>query len=170
VGGTLVGIILAAVMIFFLVYVPSLAASLIKNSGVSVSGTVGSIFQGGVAVVLACTLAILMAALWAIKEAPKVRGILRVLQGAVAGIYYYVILGGGTIVIAAIFSNFELDLTVTLLITLALLEISAIMKILQGLFEFREGPKPTKGTKPSVSLTACSSGSNMTLSLDLRKM
>jgi len=150
VSGAIVGIILAAVMIFFLVCVPSLAASLIKNSGVSVSGTLGSIFQGGVAVVLACTLAILVAVLWAIKEAPKVRGILRVLQGAVAGIYYYVILGGGTVVISVIFSNFELDLTVTLLITLALLEISAVMKIVQGLFEFHEGPKPTKGTKPPV--------------------
>jgi hypothetical protein len=101
-------------------------------------------------VVLVCMLALLVVVQLAIKEAPKVKGILKVLQGAVAGVYYYVILGGGIIMISAIFSNFELDLTVTLLITLALLEISAVMKILQGLFEFHEGPKPTKGTKPSV--------------------
>ena len=150
VGGTIVGVVLAAVMIFFLVYVPSLAASLIKSSGASVSGTLGSIFQGGLAVVLVCALAFLVAAHMAIKDAPKVKGILKVLQGAVVAIYYYVILGGGTVVITAIFSNFELDLTVTLLITLALLEISAVMKILQGIFEFREGPKPAKGTEPTV--------------------
>jgi hypothetical protein len=150
VGGTIVGVVLAAVMIFFLVYVPSLAASLIKSSGASVSGTLSSIFQGGPAIVLACALAVLVAAQLAIKDAPKVKGILKVLQGAVVAVYYYIILGGGTVVITAIFSNFELDLTVTLLITLALLEISAVMKMLQGIFEFREGPKPAKGTRPTV--------------------
>jgi len=148
-GGTIVGVVIAAVMIFFLVYVPSFAASLIKSYGASVS--LGSIFQGGLAVVLVCVLAFLVAAHMAIRDAPKVTGILRVTQGIVAAIYYYVILNGGTVVITAIFSNFELELTITLLITLALLEISAVMKILQGIFEFREGPKPPKETKPTVA-------------------
>jgi hypothetical protein len=149
VAGTVGGVILAAAMIFFLVYVPSLAASFIKNSGVSVSGTLSSVLQGSLATVLVYALAILVAGNMAIKEAPKVKGILKALQGAVAGAFYYVILGGGTVTMSAAFSDFELDLTVTLLITLALLEISAIMRILQGVSEFREGPK-TKEIKPPV--------------------
>lgn len=151
VGGTIGGILLAALMIFFLVYVPSLAASLTKSFGASVSGTLTTVFQGGQAVVLACALAFLVAAHLAIKDAPKVKGTLKILQGALAAIYYYLILGGGTVVISAAFSNIELDLTITLLITLALLELSALMKILQGLFEFREGPKAAKRTQPPVS-------------------
>jgi len=155
VGGLAIGIVIAAVTILFLVYLPSVANQFLKNMGVNISGTLGTVFLSTTAIVLAIVLAFLAIPIRGIKEAPKITGSAKLLQGIVLAAYYYVILNGGTVSISLLYSNIDLVITATLLITLALLEVSAVFRMLQGLFESRErvaGP-PTPST-PNAPLGA----------------
>lgn len=152
--GTVVGVVLAAIYIFLLVYLPNLTGQFLKGLGADVSGTITTIFLSSTAIALAVALSILAIPNRAIKEAPRVTGIAKVLQGVVFAAYYYVILNGGTISISLLYSNVQLVLSVTLIITLALLELSAVMTILQGIFEAREHvPVPEGSSVASAPVT-----------------
>jgi len=138
VGGMIVGILFAVIYIIFLVYLPSIASSYLKGFGADIGGTLGSVFLSNTAVALVVAMAILSIPIRGIKEAPRITGGAKLLQGIVMAAYYYVILNGGNVSISVLYSNIELVITATLLITLALLEVSAILRSLSGLFEMRE--------------------------------
>jgi hypothetical protein len=153
IGGLIVGILFAVVDIVLLVYLPSVTSQYLKGFGADIGGTLGSVFLSNTAIALAITLAILAIPIRGIKEAPKITGGAKLLQGVVLAAYYYVILNGGTVSISVLYSNIELAITATLLITLALLEVSAIFRILSGLFEMREPVQsPSTQTTPSAAI------------------
>jgi hypothetical protein len=142
IGGLIVGIVFAIIDILLLVYLPSVANQYIKNFGADVDGTLTTVFLSPVAIALAIALAVLVIPSRAIKDAPKVTGGAKLLQGIVLALYYYVILSGGTVSLSVLYSDLDLVITVTLLITLALLEVSAVLRMLQGVLEMREHPAP----------------------------
>jgi hypothetical protein len=142
IGGLAIGIVLAAIDIFLLVYLPSVGSQYVKNFGADISGTLGTVFLSSTAIALAIAIAILAIPSRAVKDAPKVSGGAKLLQGIVLAVYYYVILNGGTVSLSLVYSDVKLIVTATLLITLALLELSAVFRILQGLTEMREHPRP----------------------------
>jgi len=151
VGGLAVGIIFAAISILLLVYFPSVANKYIKGLGADIGGSLSSVFLSTLAIALAVALAVLAIPIRGVKEAPRVTGAVKILQGIVLATYYYVILNGGTVSLSLLYSDVDLVITVTLLITLALLEVSAVLRMLQGLFEVREHAPPPPG---STSLTS----------------
>ena len=140
IGGLVIGLIIAAIDILLLVYLPSVANHYIKGFGADIGGSLGTVFLSSLAVALALALAILAIPSRAVKDAPKISGGAKLLQGVVLAIYYYVILNGGTVSLSLLYSNVNLVITATLLITLALLELSAVFRMLQGAFEMREHP------------------------------
>lgn len=140
IGGLVVGVVLAAIDIFLLVYLPSVGSQYVKNFGADISGTLGTVFLSSTAIALAIAIAILAIPGRAVKDAPRVSGGAKLLQGIVLAVYYYVILNGGTVSLSLAYSNVNLIVTATLLITLALLELSAVFRVLQGLTEMRERP------------------------------
>lgn len=153
VGGLIIGILFAVIDIIVLVYLPSISSSYLKGFGADVGGTLGSVFLSSTAIALAIALAVLAIPIRGIKEAPKITGGAKLLQGIVLAAYYYVILNGGTVSISILYSNIELAITATLLITLALLEVSAVFRILSGLFEMREPVQgPTTPATPAAAL------------------
>jgi hypothetical protein len=154
VGGLAVGIVIAAIDIFLLVYLPSVANQFIRGMGADIGGTLSSVFLSTTAIALAVSLAVLAIPIRGVKEAPRVTGAAKLLQGIVLAAYYYVILNGGTVSLSLLYSNVDLVVTVTLLITLALLEASAIFRMLQGLFEMREHVPMPSGVPSSNSMVA----------------
>lgn len=77
----------------------------------------------------------------AVKEPHTVKGLLKVVHGALSGVFYYLILGGGIVLLSiALRSSYAGDITtsISLLATLALLEASAGLQILQGVLEYRD--------------------------------
>lgn len=77
----------------------------------------------------------------AVKQPLTIKGPLKIVLGIVRGIFYYLILEGVFILVSAIFGSFSLTVSIMLLVTLILFELSVIMKILQEIFEFRDGRK-----------------------------
>jgi hypothetical protein len=151
IGGLVIGILFAAIDILLLLYIPSVTSQYLKGFGADIGGTLGSVFLSNTAIALVIMLAILASPIRGIKEAPKITGGAKLLQGIVLAAYYYVILNGGTVSISLLYNSINLVITATLLITLALLEASALFRILGGLFEMREpvaGPT-TPATPPS---------------------
>jgi len=155
IGGMAVGIVFAAIGILLLVYLPSVANQFIKGLGVDIGGSLSSVFLSTTAIVLAVALAVLAIPIRGVKEAPRVTGAAKLLQGIVLAAYYYVILNGGTVSLSLLYSDVDLVITVTLLITLALLELSAILRMLQGLFEMRERAPLPPGL-PSATMVGTS--------------
>ncbi|HEY6282362.1 MAG TPA: hypothetical protein VIW22_00375 [Nitrososphaerales archaeon] len=150
VTGLVLGIVFAGIDIFLLVYLPGVTSQYLKGFGADVSGTLGSVFLSSTAIVLALALAILAIPIRAVKGAPKITGAAKLLQGLVIAAYYYVILNGGTVSLSLLYGNIDLVITATLLITLALLEVSALFRMLQGLFEMREHPIPPTGSAATL--------------------
>lgn len=87
-----------------------------------------------------------------IKRPLTVRGPLKAVVGGLSAVFFYLLLTGGTISVLIGFSPSSATGTVTfsltLLITLVLLELSCGMRIVQGLLEYREG-----GSASSTTLT-----------------
>jgi hypothetical protein len=147
--GAIVGVIFAVVYFVVLIYLPQLVGSYLKGANVDVSGTLSSVFLSSSAIVLVILLAILAVPVRAIKDAPRVTGLLKVLQGTLLAVYFYVILGGGTVGISVLTRDLQLALTATVTVTLLLFEASALARIGQGLLQMRE-PAAT-ASSPSTS-------------------
>jgi hypothetical protein len=85
----------------------------------------------------------------AIEGPLTARGPLKVALGALHGVYYVFLVGGAILFTVGLKAsgNSAVSVTtpgsvavsITLLVTLALLELSSALMILQGVFEFREG-------------------------------
>jgi hypothetical protein len=144
--GTVVGVLLGAFYIFVAFgvrYAVTMFQKLTQGfgSGVTVSMNVFSFISGDFFIPLVVAIVVVKGAHRAVKEPHTVKGPLKMVLGALSGTFYYLILGGGALVLtvglAGQFTG-NAAASVSLAITLALLEASAVTKIVQGFLEFRE--------------------------------
>jgi hypothetical protein len=164
-GGLAVGVILGAIYIAVALGV-RYAVGMFQNftqgfgSGVAVTFNVFSFVSGPFFLPMVVAIVVAKAAHRAVKEPHTVKGPLKVILGALSGVFYYLILGGGALLLTIVLTGStsgNAAATVSLLITLALLELSAGTKIVQGLLEYREAKMeqgapigPTFATPPAA--------------------
>lgn len=131
----------------------SLAQSSGSNVGLSLSSNLFDFVNSGLYLALVAALIIVKIAHRTIKGPLEVRGPLKVALGALTGVFYYFIFAGGVISFVVGLTtpvSGSLVLDITLIITLALLELSAVFKILQGVFEFRDGRREARQVPSEV--------------------
>ncbi|MDG6985167.1 MAG: hypothetical protein JRM73_00270 [Nitrososphaerota archaeon] len=130
------------------------AASSRSGLGLTLASNLIAFLQGDLYIALVVALIAVKIAHRTVKGPLEVRGPIKVVLGALTGVFYYFILAAGVItftigITKPATGTFEVD--ITLIILLALLEVSAGLKVLQGLVEFRDGRREagalrTKGT------------------------
>ena len=155
-GGLVVGILLAAFYIlvaFGVQYGVSMFQKLTQGYGSSLTVTMNvfSFISGGLFMPLVVAIVAVKTAHRAVKEPHTIKGPLKVVLGALSGSFYYLILGGGALLLTVGMTGSTSGTaaaTVTLAVTLALLELSAGMKIVQGVLEYREAK--TRPLAPST--------------------
>ena len=143
IGGILIGLFWLALALGAR-YAVSFLENAAKTSGnhFTVSSGVLSFISGSYYLMLAVSLVIVKILHRAIREPFTIRGPIKIVLGSLTGIFYYLILGGGNVGASVDITNpatGSFAVTVTLLITLLLLELSAAMTIVQGFLEYREG-------------------------------
>jgi hypothetical protein len=157
VAGLVIGIILG--IIYFVIadaarFALGLLHSFTQSSsnGLAISSDLFDFVNGDLYLILVGALIIVKITHRTIKAPLTVRGPLKMVLGALTGMFYYLILAGGVLDFTVSLKTpaaGSFALSITLLITLALLEISAALKILQGFFEFRDGRKEARaGNQP----------------------
>jgi hypothetical protein len=145
-GGTVIGVLLGAFYILVALgvrYAVENLSSLTQGfgTGATVSMNVFSFITGDFFIPLVVAIVLVKVAHRAVKEPHTVKGPLKVVLGALSGTFYYLILGGGVLLLTIGVTGSirgSAAASVSLLITLALLELSAGTKIVQGLLEYRE--------------------------------
>ena len=113
----------------------------VSNVGVTVTSNVLSFMAGPFYFPLVVALVVVNIAHNAIKKPHTVKGPLKSVLGVLKMVFYYVILGGGTILFSLGLSSSysgSLATSITLLVTLILLEVSAGLRVVQGGLEFIE--------------------------------
>ena len=153
--GIVVGVLLGAfylLVAFALRYAVGTFQSYTQGFGsnTSVTFNVFSFISGPIFIPLVVVIVAVKAAHRAVKEPHTVKGPLKVVLGALSGSFYYLILGGGTLLLTVALTGSNSGsaaVNVSLVITLALLELSAGAKIVQGLLEYREA----KAGQPSAA-------------------
>jgi len=136
-------------------YAVGLLENAAKNSGnhFTISSGVLSFISGTFYLVLVISLIVVKIVHRTIREPFTVRGPIKVLLGTLTGIFYYMILGGGNVGASVAIQSQAVGsfaVTITLLITLLLLELSAAMTIVQGILEYREGRLAENALKPGT--------------------
>lgn len=168
-GGLAIGVVIG-IFYFAVAYGVRIALGFVNSfarssntglTGLTISSDVFDFVNGAFYLVLVTALIIVKIAHRAIKSPLTVRGPLKVVLGALTGAFYYLIFAGGIVTFTVGLqkpASGSLELAITLLITLAILELSAIMKMLQGVFEFRDGRReglvitqaqPTQAASPT---------------------
>ena len=143
IGGILIGLFWLALALGAR-YAVSFLENAAKTSGdhFTVSSGVLSFISGSYYLMLAVSLVIVKIVHRTIREPFTVRGPIKIVLGALTGIFYYMILGGGYVGASVDITSpatGSFAVTITLLITLLLLELSAAMTFVQGFLEYREG-------------------------------
>ncbi len=143
--GLIIGI-LVGLFWFGLAFVTWLASNYVRmitqasGQGVSLTTNVLPFTSSEFYWVLIVPIIVLKIATWVIKEPLTVKGPVRLVLGTLTGIYTYLILAGGVLTVLAAYEKYvSVDFSVTVLVTLGFLELSALMTVLQGALEFREG-------------------------------
>jgi zinc-ribbon domain len=158
-GGIVVGVLLGAfylLVAFGLRYAVGVFQNYTQGFGSSNSVTfnVFSFISGPIFIPLVVAIVAVKVAHRAIKEPRTLKGSLQVVLGALSGSFYYLILGGGTLLLTIAVTGTtsgSAAANVSLVITLILLELSAGTKIVQGLLEYREArktPAPATSATP----------------------
>jgi hypothetical protein len=144
-GGLILGVFLGILYLGFLVVLPRVALSFLSRTNLNLSSDSFSLVNSETYLVLIIALVIAEIAQRAVKEPLTVKGLLKIVVGILTGVFYYLVLnGGGVISLLATFSSFSFVVSITLLITLVLLELSVVAKVLQGVFEIFEGRRMNK--------------------------
>lgn len=116
------------------------------GNGLTLSSNILSFVGGDLFLGLVVLLVVVRVAHSTIRKPLTVRGPLKAALGALTGVFYYLILAGGTVSVLIGFSPTSVTgtvaLSITLLVTLVFLELSCAMKIIQGVMEYREGRIP----------------------------
>ena len=142
VGGLSVGIFLGIIYFLLLVAAPRFFISNVLGqsiSGFGLSSDLFSLFKSDFFLGVVIVLIVVEIAHRAVRKPMTLKGPQKVALGTVNGIIYYLVLGGGAVFVSASFAPISLTVSITLVIMLALLELSAVLKISQGIIEFREG-------------------------------
>jgi len=160
-GGLIIGILLGA---FYLLLAEGARIALGEvqtiaqgsGSGATITSNVFSFMTSNYFLPLVVALIVVKIAHRTIKEPHTIKGPLKVVLGALSGVFYYLILGGGMILLTVgLASSYTgtISVSITLLVTLLLLEASAGLQALQGIFEYRDAknahytiPAPTGET------------------------
>jgi zinc-ribbon domain len=127
-----------------------------SSSGMTYSSDVLSFVEGNAFLALVIVFIIVSIAHRTIKRPFTVRGPIKMALGALTGLLYYFLLAGGIITFAVGLespASGTFDLTITLLVTLALLEVSAGLRVVQGGLEFREGRMEERAAAAPASPT-----------------
>ena len=162
IGGLVIGIFLG--LIYFAIafgsrialgYVKTLTQS--SSYGITISSALFDFVSSSLFLVLVGALIVVKIAHRTIKSPLTVRGPLKVALGGITGVFYYLVLTGGILAFTIglqTTATGSFELSITLLITLALLELSALMKVLQGVFEFRDGRKEAQASASYTQMEA----------------
>ncbi|GEM_PF-6481865 len=161
-GGMVIGVLLGAFYVlvaFGLRYAVGTLQNSVQGfgSGASVSFNVFSFISGPFFIPLVVVIVAVKVAHRAVKEPHTVKGPLKVVLGALSGGFYYLILGGGTLFLTIAIrgsTSGSAVASVSLVITLALLELSAGTKIVQGLLEYREAKTSQAASTPTPTAAA----------------
>ena len=145
------GILVSLFLIILLVVTPILISSLVQREGLGITGAL-SLFETAQTMSLAIIVALSVGASIATRSLPRVSGSLKVIQGAAAALYFYLVLEGGKVSFALALNSFQIEVIATLTLGLLLLELSASLKIIQGLVEIFVDSKTqyTKSSHPTV--------------------
>ena len=160
--GLIIGIVIGAFYLFLAFgahYAVGRISGYTQSSGVTISSNVLSFIAGEIFLVLAVAIVTVKVAHRAIEGPLTARGPLKVALGALQGVYYYMFLAGGAVLFTvglkasgnsavSVTTSGSVAVSITLLVTLTLLELSSALKILQGVFEFREGKKGSSSSGP----------------------
>jgi hypothetical protein len=164
--GVLIGLVYLAVAAgarFAVGFVNSFARS--SGYGLTITSNLFDFVNGNLFLVLVVALIVVKIAHRAVKSPVIVKGPLKVALGGLSGVFYYLTLTGGILTFTVGLqkpASGSLVVAISLVITLVLLEVSAIMKMLQGVFEYRDvrreaivGPAAarTRGS-PALSIPA----------------
>ena len=130
------------------------AASARSGLGLTLASNLIAFLQGNLYIALVVAIIAVKVAHRTVKGPLEVRGPIKMVLGALTGVFYYLVLAAGVITFTIGISKpvaGTFDVELTLVILLALLEVSAVLKVLQGLVEFRDGKRDagalrTKGT------------------------
>lgn len=130
-------------------------------NGIVYSSDVISFIQSNLYFIVVGTLIVVSIVHNTIRKPFTVRGPLKMAYGVLVGLFYYFILAGGVVNVSLGVQKpvaATLLLSITLLVTLGLLEASALVRVVQGGVEFREGMKDaskslqaTKGTEGTTA-------------------
>ena len=151
--GLVLGVIFG-VIYFGIAYGSREALAVVNNMtqqsslGLTLSGDIFDFVNGPYYLVVIGALVVAKIAHRAVKSPLTVKGPLKMVLGAITGIFYYLIFAGGIVTLSVGIHSPAAGtfvLSITLLITLALLEASSGLKILQGAFEFMDGRKGDTG-------------------------
>jgi hypothetical protein len=155
-GGLVIGVLIGLFYLFValgaraaLGLVSSFAQS--SGEGLTITSNLFDFVNGGIYLALVAALVAVKIAHRAIKSPLTAKGPLKVALGGLTGLFYYFILAGGILSFTVGLqkpASGSFEVAVTLLVTLALLEISAAMKVLQGVFELRDGRRETSAQVP----------------------
>ena len=159
-GGLVVGIFLGLIYAALatgsriaLGYLNSLTQS--SGYGITITSGLFDFINSSLFLVLVGALIIVKIAHRTIKSPLTVRGPLKITLGAVTGVFYYMVLAGGILAFTVGVQKTatgSFELAITLLFTLGLLELSAVMKVLQGVFEFRDGRREAQGVLSTAQM------------------
>lgn len=145
--GIIVGVIVLAVA-FGAQYAVGYLNSRVHQAGngLTLSSNLLSFVGGDLFLGLVVALVVIRIAHNTIRKPLTVRGPLKAVLGALTGVFYYLLVAGGTISVLIGFSPTSVSgtvaLSITLLVTLVFLELSCGMKVIQGVLEYREGRAP----------------------------
>ena len=156
--GVFLGLIYAALAVgsrITLGYLNSYTQS--SSYGMTITSGLFDFINSSLFLIMVGALIIVKVAHRTIKSPLTVRGPLKVALGAITGIFYYLILTGGILAFTVgvqTTASGSFELAITLLITLGLLELSAVMKILQGVFEFLDGRREAQASLSAARMQA----------------
>ena len=161
-GGLVVGIFLGLIYAALatgsriaLGYLNSLTQS--SSYGITITSGLFDFVNSSLFLILVGALIIVKIAHRTVKAPLTVRGSLKVALGGITGIFYYMTLTGGILAFTVglqTTATGSFELAITLLITLGLLELSAAMKVLQGVFEFRDGRREAQAILSTAQMQA----------------
>ena len=141
--GILGGVIIFAIadgVRYALGYLNNIISS--SSAGITYTSDVITFVQSDAYLVMVVALIVVSIVHSTIRKPFTVRGPVKMLYGALLALFYYFILAGGIITVTVGVQkpvSADVLFSLTLLVTLGLLVGSAVLRILQGGFEFREG-------------------------------
>jgi hypothetical protein len=117
----------------FLLILPRIVEPYLLRQGVNASGIISDL-SGGSAVIIVLTIAV-TTAIGAVAAGTRYAGFFTIAHGALAGVYFYRLLGGGNLSISVTYHGYPLEAAIGLELMLIFLEASAATSVIQGIVQ-----------------------------------